>query len=40
MKLRVEPDVNEGWSQWLMSVILPIWEAEIRRMEVPGQPRQ
>jgi hypothetical protein len=25
---------------WLMPVILSIWEAEIRRIMVPGQPRQ
>jgi hypothetical protein len=26
--------------QWLMPAILATWEAEIRRMEVPGQPGQ
>jgi hypothetical protein len=25
---------------WLTTVILPTWEAEIRRIIVPGQPRQ
>jgi hypothetical protein len=26
--------------QWFMPIILATWEAEIRRMVVPGQPRQ
>jgi hypothetical protein len=26
--------------QWLMLVILPTWEAEIRRISVQGQPGQ
>jgi hypothetical protein len=26
--------------QWLMPIILATWEAEIRRIEVPSQPRQ
>jgi hypothetical protein len=26
--------------QWLMPIILATWEAEIERIEVPGQPGQ
>jgi hypothetical protein len=29
-----------GQKQWLMSVILGIWEVGIRKMEVQSQPRQ
>jgi hypothetical protein len=29
-----------GQALWLISVILVAWKAEIRRIEVPGQPRQ
>jgi hypothetical protein len=27
------------WAQWLMSVTLASWEAEIRRITIQGQPR-
>jgi hypothetical protein len=30
----------EAGHLWLMSVILVTWEAEIWRIEVPGQPEQ
>jgi hypothetical protein len=29
-----------GWVPWFMSVNLATWEAEIRKIEVCGQPRQ
>jgi hypothetical protein len=29
-----------GASQWLIHIILAIWETEIKRMEAQGQPRQ
>jgi hypothetical protein len=28
-----------SWVQWLTPIILAAWEAEIRRLAVPGQPR-
>jgi hypothetical protein len=33
-------EIVQGWSQWLMPVILAIPEAEIRRTVVHGQPGQ
>jgi hypothetical protein len=29
-----------GWAPWLILVILAIWEAEIRRVTVGGQPKK
>jgi hypothetical protein len=34
--LRIFKDNVLGKSRWLMSVILTTWEAEIRRIVVPG----
>jgi hypothetical protein len=31
--------LREAGHQWLMDIILATWEAEIRRIVVPGQPR-
>jgi hypothetical protein len=33
----IKPE-EAGWAQWLMLVILAIWEVESRRIEVRGQP--
>jgi hypothetical protein len=33
----IKPE-EAGWAQWLMLVILAIWEVESRRIEVQGQP--
>jgi hypothetical protein len=30
---------NSGWAWWLKPVILATWEAEIRRIMIPGQTR-
>jgi hypothetical protein len=37
--LRIFKDNVLGKSRWLMFVILTTWEAEIRRIVVPGQSR-
>jgi hypothetical protein len=38
-KFHIEKLKVDGY-QWLMPVILAIWEGKIRRIEVQGQPRQ
>jgi hypothetical protein len=35
---KLKPDTSRAW--WLMPIILATQEAEIRRIEVQGQPRQ
>jgi hypothetical protein len=32
--------LKRGWGQWLTSIILAIWETEIRKISVQTQPRQ
>jgi hypothetical protein len=33
-------EIKRARHQWLMSIILAPWEAEIKGIMVPGQPRQ
>jgi hypothetical protein len=35
-----DPISTNSWGQWQAPVISAMHEAEIRRVEVPGQPRQ
>jgi hypothetical protein len=34
------PISTSNWAQWHAPVIPAVWEAELRRITIPGQPRQ